>query len=135
MTALRTSILLSLFFLFSVFSVSACGDPTDSPEDCTVNEYFDDGSELCRTCPALSEPTCAGGCGFFITEEDDRPCPVSRCLLPTSGSCECPASDPDCGQTCEDGEVFDARSFTCLSCDTSCDGTFEVTNGVCTCSS
>lgn len=128
--------ILALLLSLALAGIAACGDPTDDPEDCTVNEYFDDGSELCRTCPALQTPTCGADCGFFIVAEDDRPCPRARCLVPDAGgACVCPADEPECSATCGEGEVFDARSFSCLSCDVSCESGFDVTNGVCTCAS
>lgn len=58
----------------------SCGEATDKPEDCTDNEYFDEGRELCRTCPAIAEPTCREGCGFAV-ESDSRGCAVAVCAL------------------------------------------------------
>ncbi len=85
-------------FVFSCFVIGAasCGEPTDAPEDCTTNEFFDEGSELCRTCPALVEPTCPGECEFFVTEEEDRPCPEAVCRIPEGDACVCPSTHPDC---------------------------------------
>ena len=58
----------------------ACGDPTDDPEDCTSNEFFDPGDKRCKTCPAVDEPDCGDGCGFTV-ETDEQGCPVAECDL------------------------------------------------------
>lgn len=91
-----------LFVVASVFALG-CGDPTDRPEDCNPNEYFDEARKLCFTCPAPSEPVCDDGCGIRI-ESDERGCPVAECVL------------GDTCNMCADTEYID-DSLRCAPCD------------------
>ncbi|MEZ4459664.1 MAG: hypothetical protein R3E66_08005 [bacterium] len=61
-----------------IFAAFGCGEPTDDPQDCTQNEYFDDAKQLCETCPAVEEPECRDGCGYTVTK-DERSCPIAVC--------------------------------------------------------
>ncbi len=54
------------------------GEGSDRPGDCTDDEYYDEGSEQCRSCPAVMEPECRPGCDVVQTQ-DDRECPVLEC--------------------------------------------------------
>lgn len=83
--------------------LAACGEPTDAPEDCTVNEYYDGVEQLCFTCPAVEEPTCRAGCGFSITE-DARGCPEATC-------------DDTCSM-CPEGASFSLDTLACVCDDT-----------------
>jgi hypothetical protein len=57
----------------------SCGsEPTDRPQDCRENQYYDEGTRRCRTCPAVVEPECRPGCEPQV-ESDQRGCPVLRC--------------------------------------------------------
>lgn len=89
--------------LFLMFAV-ACGEPTDRPEDCTPNEYFDESRRLCRVCPAPSAPQCDPGCGIRIVE-DQRGCPATECLVGEVCS--------DCGPL----EFVDPDTLICTPCD------------------
>jgi hypothetical protein len=77
-----------------------CGNTEvrDRPEDCRGDEYFDEGRERCRTCPAVTEPECLPGCGFTVTE-DNRGCPVRQ-------------GDPTC-PGCDEGEEWDREEERC----------------------
>lgn len=66
------------FLVIASLGFLGCGEPTDDPEDCSQNEYFDDAKQLCETCPAVDEPECRTGCGFSI-QDDERSCPVAVC--------------------------------------------------------
>ncbi len=104
---IRTTILLAA----SISTLSACGDPTDRPEDCTTNQYFDESRKLCVTCAAIRQPVCDQGCAFEITL-DRNDCPVANCLV------------GDACNTCDPGEYFDSETLACQTCDgpTECDG-------------
>lgn len=67
-----------LFWSMALAAFVGCGEPTDDPEDCTQNEYFDDSKRLCETCPAVDEPECRDHCGYSI-QKDDRGCPEAVC--------------------------------------------------------
>ena len=54
------------------------GEGTERPGDCTDDEYYDEGSEECRSCPAVVEPECRPGCDV-VQVQDDRECPVLEC--------------------------------------------------------
>ena len=64
----------------AIFLGFGCGEATDDPEDCTSNEYFDEGREICRACPAIIEPTCRDQCSYELVQ-DSRGCPVAQCQL------------------------------------------------------
>ena len=91
--------------------VAACGEPTDDPEDCTPNQYFDEAKELCFTCAAIEPPDCAAGCGFRV-EPDERGCPSAVCALPST--------DPATGVTicgeCAANEFFSETTLACERC-------------------
>lgn len=84
--------------------VVSCAEPTDRPEDCSTNQFFDEARKLCVTCPAITAPECADGCGFEI-EADQQGCPVAVCMY-----------GDDCDH-CDEREYFDARTLTCEACD------------------
>lgn len=69
-----------LTILLLVLLTASCGEPTDRPEDCDSNEYFDDARKLCFVCPAPTEPTCDLGCGITLTT-DSRGCAAVECLV------------------------------------------------------
>lgn len=83
--------------------VFACGEPTDDPEDCAANQYFDETRKLCITCLAATEPTCEPGCGFVI-EPDANGCPQAACL--DAASCD----------LCEPTQYFDDDQARCVDC-------------------
>lgn len=107
---------------------AGCGDPTDSPEDCASNQYFNDAESLCVTCSALVEPVCQEGCGFTLTQ-DDNGCPMATCDALCT---QCEAGQTWSPQTltcrpasCEAGSYFDAQANACASCPDApsvCDG-------------
>lgn len=95
-------------------ALAACGQAGDQRSDCTTDEYYDEGNQECRACPAAVVPECRPGCGFRI-ESDSRGCPVARCgAQPADGSvafeCRCPA-----------GQYFSEETFVCTSCDDAVD--------------
>ncbi len=65
------------------------GEVRDRAEDCRSDQYFDEGGERCRSCPAAVEPTCKPGCGFDV-ERDHLDCPVLTC---ESGCKGCPEGE------------------------------------------
>ena len=70
------SILLTFLLLVGLI---ACGtEPTDRPQDCRENQWFDEAQRRCRTCPAVEEPECRPGCEPEVVR-DQRDCPVLRC--------------------------------------------------------
>lgn len=76
-----------------------CGsEPTDRPQDCREDEYFDEGRRQCRSCPAVLEPVCRPGCEPVVVL-DQRACPQLRC-------------DAAC-QGCEAGEEWDEEAESC----------------------
>lgn len=80
---------------------AACGgdnEVRDRPEDCRSDQYFDEGREQCRTCPAVDEPQCLPGCGFEV-DEDSRQCPILRC------DATCPG--------CDEGESWNREQERC----------------------
>jgi hypothetical protein len=95
-------LLLSLVCVAAVAVAPGCGEATDSPEDCTEAEYFDEANEQCVACPAVVAPQCRPGCGFYIVEDERRGCPVAECAV------EC---------LCEQGQFFSDESLACESCD------------------
>ncbi|MEC9399417.1 MAG: hypothetical protein VX475_17450, partial [Myxococcota bacterium] len=97
-TVLRRSLRALVLFCGTSLALIACGDPTDRPEDCTINEYFDEGDRLCISCPALLEPTCREGCGFVIVE-DFRGCPSATC-------------DETCS-LCDEGTSWSEETLAC----------------------
>lgn len=84
-----------------ITSLSACGDPTDRPQDCSSLEFYDEADRLCVSCPALVEPDCREGFGYVV-QDDDRGCPAVSC----SESVTCPV-----------GQEF---SLETLSCEVAC---------------
>ncbi len=70
----------------------------DRPEDCTQDQYFDEGRERCRSCPAVEEPECKQGCGLDV-ERDHLGCPYLICEV------GCPG--------CEEGERWNAEEERC----------------------
>ena len=100
------------YVLITMLAFAACGDPTDRPEDCNANEYFDDARNLCFVCPA-PRATCDDGCGLRVTT-DDRGCPDVECMLGSQCSMCGPTEFVDSSlrctecsgpQTCESGDL------------------------------
>lgn len=85
-------------------TISACGDPTDKPEDCTDGQYFDQVRKLCFTCPALRTPECTPGCGFVIATNEDDGCPESACV------------DAETCDLCPDEQFFSDATLQCEAC-------------------
>ena len=79
-------------------------EPRDRPQDCSADEFYDQGEELCVSCPALLFPPCRSGC-MVLVSDDDRGCPEASC-------------DVSC-QSCPEGTSF--RNET-LSCEPLCAG-------------
>ena len=77
-----------------------CGatEAGDRPQDCHDDEYFDEGNQQCRTCPAVIEPECLPGCGLE-TIEDQRGCPILRCVQGCEG--------------CDGGRIWDPDEERC----------------------
>ncbi len=80
--------------------VVGCGssEVRERPEDCDRSQYFHQGQQACRTCPAVIEPTCMPGCGLEVVK-DHRGCPILRC-------------EPGC-EGCDEGEVWDSEAQRC----------------------
>lgn len=70
----------------------------ERPEDCQDYQYFDEGQERCRSCPAAYQPECKPGCGFDI-EFDERGCPILWCEAGCEG--------------CEEGKQWDGQHERC----------------------
>lgn len=115
------------------WGVVGCGDPTDSPEDCTSNEFFNEAEELCQTCAAVVAPDCRPGCGFVLIQDANK-CPIAQC----DTTCQqCPAGESWSSEqlscqpiTCQLGQYYDAASGGCLACPASSDDCRQS----CTCS-
>lgn len=71
-----------LFAVMMLATLVACGgsdgEGSERPEDCRDDEYFDEGTEQCLSCPAVVEPECRPGCDVRAVE-DSRECPVLEC--------------------------------------------------------
>lgn len=91
------------FPFFVVLSVAlalvACSEVTESPEDCSSDEFFDRATQLCRVCPALEVPECPVGCGVLVGED------ASGCA---TAECQC--------DVCADGEFYDGEALSCVAC-------------------
>ncbi len=74
----RESKMFRALVVLGALGILGCGEPTDDPEDCSKNEFFDDSKQLCQTCPAVDEPECRDGCGYTI-QDDERSCPIAVC--------------------------------------------------------
>ncbi len=94
----RTILLVTIGLAFA-----SCGDPTDRPEDCNPNEYFDEARKLCFSCRAVVQPRCDDGCGIVLTS-DERGCPAAECVV-----------GDDC-TTCGPTEYIDS-TLRCALCD------------------
>ena len=95
----------TILCILVALGVAGCGDPTDRPEDCTSNEFFDEARKLCVTCLAVPQPVCDEGCGFEIVPDPDTQCPSAQCL-----------AGAECGR-CAELEYFDAGTLLCEPCD------------------
>lgn len=95
MSSLSRSFLIVGFGLIA--SLSACGDPTDRPQDCSSLEYYDEVDRLCVSCPALTEPDCREGFGYVI-QADERDCPAVSCAESV---------------TCPEGQEFSLETLSC----------------------
>ncbi|QDG49962.1 hypothetical protein FIV42_04170 [Persicimonas caeni] len=102
---MRWRVAATCLLLIAFAALFACGEATDQPEDCRPGEYFDEANELCSACPAVPDPDCRPGCGFFI-EDDERGCPVAQCAE------EC---------LCESGQFFSDDTLGCESCEEASD--------------
>jgi hypothetical protein len=94
-----------------------CTQPTDKPEDCTRDEFFDAALQICQRCPALAAPRCLPGCGFSISP-DTRGCAATVC---DEGCDLCPpwAFFSDASLSCQDcpaDQRFDASLGRCVDC-------------------
>ncbi len=101
-----------LFYILMLgfgLAVLSCGDPTDDPEDCSDNEYFDPSDEQCRTCEPVEEPECPAGCGFSLGKDDVTECPIAVCNL-------------ECDDLCADGQQWSDESLSCVDCPRNADG-------------
>lgn len=133
--ALRATKDLVPLLLLPLLLLVACGEPTDREQDCTVNEYFDEGDRLCTSCPALLEPSCREGCGFRITS-DALGCPQAECDLScslcaqeTAWSRETLSCEP---RACGVGEFQDPEDGSCSACPAQDDVPTDCAAGPCT---
>ncbi len=102
--------------------LAACGEPTDRPEDCNGDEFFDDVSQLCTACAVVDEPDCRFG--FSIVSDEETACPVAQCN--DTSTCELyerfDETTLTCSRRCPDGAGVDA-SGACVACPTlDCEG-------------
>ncbi len=117
--------------------LAACGEATDRPQDCRESEFYNQQTGRCVSCPAISPPECAEGCGWEVYEGDNgckrarcapecRTCEVGSRYSREEGVCEpCPGR-PDCDElTCEGelrvvgeyrGACPDPSAFACGEC-------------------
>ncbi len=84
-----------------VLGLVGCGssEVRDRPSDCRDDQFFDERRELCRSCPAVEEPTCLSGCDVVVGS-DRRGCPVLRCEALCQG--------------CDEGQVWDGQAEACV---------------------
>ena len=94
---------------------TSCGEPTDRPEDCNGDEFFDEVSQLCTACPVIDAPDCRFG--FSITPDEDTACPVAVCnATSTCASFErFDETTLGCVRQCPEGATPDA-SGSCAPC-------------------
>ncbi len=98
MPAPRLALLLSAALVALV--ASACSQVTQTPDECTQEQFYDESTEFCLACPALKLPAgCPATCGFVLNT-DSRGCQVAEC------SCD----------ACPDGAYFDADRVACVDC-------------------
>lgn len=66
--------------LAAVVLLAACGgdEGSERPADCQEDEYYDEGTERCISCPAVVEPECPPGCEVVVVQ-DQRECPALEC--------------------------------------------------------
>lgn len=105
-----------LAYAFTALALG-CTQPTDKPEDCTRDEFFDAALQICQRCPALAAPRCLPGCGFSISP-DARGCASTVC---DEGCDLCPpwAYFSDSSLSCQDcpaEQRFDASLGRCVDC-------------------
>jgi hypothetical protein len=97
-------------FCLGLLGVAACSEATQTPSECTSDQYFDASQSLCRTCPILEVPSCPASCGV-ATRDDDQGCLEAVCL------CErCEGESQDACLTCPQESYFDAQSLDCVPC-------------------
>ena len=125
MTTIFRLVLAAVFVLIPLVS---CGDPTDDPEDCTENEYFDESKSLCRTCDPISEPDCGEGCGFTVVS-DSNGCALAECNLECTGACAFGQFFSDESLQCEACPGFDAGPSSCD--ELGCECTLVEQSGIC----
>ncbi len=77
----------------------ACTEVTEKPEDCISGEYYENESQLCRTCAPIEYGECPSDCGFELVRNEDG-CQEAEC------SCS----------TCDEGMFFDRDTFECVAC-------------------
>jgi hypothetical protein len=82
-----------------LLALTACTEVTQSPSDCTESQFFDGGSNLCRTCPPLELSECPDNCGLGLVTD------VNGCA---EAVCDC--------EVCTDGQFFDPQDLTCQAC-------------------
>ncbi|MFB6262596.1 MAG: hypothetical protein ABEL76_03060 [Bradymonadaceae bacterium] len=105
---------------------TGCGASRDQPGDCRSDEFYNESTRRCISCPVVTPPTCRSGCGYRITT-DGRGCPKAVCR--------------DTCDACPEGERYSEDRGMCVSCPEppdcgalSCEGELVVepsTVGVC----
>ena len=102
----RTCITFFALVVCLAAGLAGCSEVTESPEDCSSDEFFDKASQFCRVCPALEVPECPVGCGVLVGED------ASGCA---TAECQC--------DLCADGQFYDTQNLTCAVCPPVSDGT------------
>jgi hypothetical protein len=125
----------ALFASLVLATLSCGGDPSDRPQDCSANEFFDETRELCQSCSALILPSCREGCAVLVSS-DDRGCPVASCDLEcatcpegTSFSLETLACEPECPE----GQAIHPLLGTCSACPVNASDPLECASQGCEC--
>ena len=120
--------------LICAIALAACGEPTDRPEDCTGNEFFDQSTDLCTSCPVIDPPSCRPRFGFVIVSDPDTACPVAQCSdTPQCADFEIFETDSaSCQPACPEGSTTDDAG-TCVACPEAADP--ECADGELTCTS
>jgi hypothetical protein len=112
----RTAPALLLSLILALASLATgCGEPTDRPEDCNGDEFFDEVSQLCTACPVVDAPECRFG--FSITPDEETSCPVAVCdaTSPCATYERFDETTLGCTRACPEGATPDA-SGACAPC-------------------
>ena len=136
-TGVHIARLLFLLLLLAPLScLTACGEATDRPQDCSADEFFDEADSQCTSCPALTIPGCREGCAILVSS-DDRGCPEASCDL----SCDaCPQGSSfsletlSCEPLCPEGSSLDPFLNVCSSCPGQIDALPACDEASCLCS-